>query len=119
MQELHCLRLEKASSNMYKVNLTIDANNDINQIVVFINLESKDRYTAISYLDLLEESVLSLEKFPERGSNPRYKILRNQGYKFLAVKSHLIFYKIDQEKKMVTIYRVLHNKSQYQSFLWV
>ena len=102
---------------MYTVKLTSDANNDINQIVVFIHLESKDRDTAISYLDLLEESVLSLERLPERGSNPRYKILRNQGYWFLVVKSHLIFYKVDQENKIVTISRVLHNKSHYQNFL--
>lgn len=101
---------------MYIVKLTSDANNDINQIIVFINLESKDRDTAISYLDLLEKNILSLEQFPELGSNPRYKILKNQGYKFLVVKSHLIFYKIDEEKKIVTIYRVLHNKIQYQSF---
>jgi len=102
---------------MYTVKLTSDANNDINQIVVFIHLESKDRNTAISYLDLLEESILSLEKLPERGSNPRYKILSNQGYKYLVVKNHLIFYKVDQENKIVTVYRVLHSKSQYQNFL--
>ena len=102
---------------MYTVKLTSDANNDINQIIVFIHLESKDRDTAISYLDLLEKSILSLERLSERGSNPRYKILKNQGYKFLVVKSHLIFYKVDQENKIITIYRVLHNKSQYQNFL--
>ena len=102
---------------MYIVKLTSDANNDINQIIVFIHLESKDINAAISYLDLLEDTILSLEKLPKRGSNPRYKILSNQGYKFLAVKSHLIFYKVDQENKIVTIYRVLHNKSQYQNFL--
>lgn len=102
---------------MYTVKLTSDANNDINQIVVFIHLESKERDTAVSYLDLLEASILSLEEFPERGSNPRYKTLKNQGYKFLVVKSHLIFFKVDQDNKIVTIYRVLHNKSQYQSFL--
>ncbi len=102
---------------MYTVRLTSDANNDINQIIVFIHLESKYSDAAISYLDLLEESIISLERFPERGSNPRYKILSNQGYKFLAIKSHLIFYKVDQENKIVTIYRVLHNKSQYQNFL--
>ena len=102
---------------MYAIKLTSDANNDINQIVVFIHLESKDRVTAISYLDLLEESVLSLERLPERGANPKYKILRNQGYKFLVVKRHLIFYKVDHENKVVIIYRVLHNKSQYQNFL--
>jgi len=102
---------------MYTIKLTSDANNDINQIVVFIHLESKDRVTAISYLGLLEGSVLSLERLPERGSNPRYKILRNQGYKFLVIKRHLIFYKVDHENKVVIIYRVLHNKSQYQNFL--
>lgn len=102
---------------MYTVKLTSDADHDIHQIVVFIHLESKDRDTAISYLDLLEESVLSLERLPERGSKPRYKILSNQGYRFLIAKSHLIFYKVDQENKIVTIYRVLHNKSQYQNFL--
>jgi toxin ParE1/3/4 len=102
---------------MYKVELTSDASNDINQIIVFIFLESKERAIALSYLDILEESILSLEKFPERGSNPRYKVLRNQGYKFLVVKSHIIFYKVNQEHKIVTIYRVLHNKSAYQNFL--
>ena len=77
---------------MYTVKLTSDANNDINQMVVFIHLESKERDTAVSYLDLLEASILSLEEFPERGSNPRYKTLKNQGYKFSVLKSHLIFF---------------------------
>jgi toxin ParE1/3/4 len=102
---------------MFKVELTSDAHHDINQIAVFICSESKDKDIALSYLDLLEEKILSLEKYPERGSNPRYKILRNQGYKYLIVKSHIIFYKVDQEKKVVTVYRVLHYKSEYQNLL--
>lgn len=102
---------------MYKVQLTSDASDDINQIVVFICLESKEKDIAISYLNLLEESVISLEKYPERGSNPKYKILRNQGYKYLVVKSHIIFYKVNLENKIVTVYRVLHQKSAYQNLL--
>jgi len=102
---------------MYKVLLTSDANDDIHQIVQFIHLESKNKETVLSYLKQLEESILSLGKYPERGSNPRYKILRNQGYKYLVVKNHLVFYKVNQEDKIVTVYRVLHQKSTYHNLL--
>ena len=102
---------------MYQVILSSDANNDINQIVVFIVSESGSTITALNYLDKLESSILSLNKYPERGSNPRYKILRNQGYKFIVVEKHLVFYKIKEDSKTVIIYRVLHHKSSYQNFL--
>lgn len=102
---------------MYQVILSSDANNDINQIVVFIASESGSTKTALNYLDKLESVILSLNKYPERGSNPRYKILRNQGYKFIVVENHLVFYKIKEDIKTVIIYRVLHHKSPYKNFL--
>lgn len=102
---------------MYQVILSNDANNDINQIVLFIATESGSKKVARDYLDKLQDTILSLNKFPERGSNPRYKILRNQGYKFIVVETHLVFYKIKEENKTVIIYRVLHQKSSYQNFL--
>lgn len=102
---------------MYQVILSNDANNDINQIVLFIASESGSKKVALNYLDKLQDSILALNKFPERGSNPRYKILRNQGYKFIVVETHLVFYKIKEENKTVIIYRVLHQKSSYQNFL--
>lgn len=102
---------------MYNVILSNDANNDINQIVIFIRTESGSLKVARKYFDKLETAILSLNKFPERGSNPRYKILRNQGFKFIVVESHLVFYKINEVNKNVIVYRVLHNKSAYQNFL--
>lgn len=102
---------------MYEVILSTDANNDINQIVVLIASESGSTRTALNYLDKLESSILPLNKYPERGSNPRYKILRNQGYKFIVVENHLVFYKIKEDNKTVIIYRVLHHESSYQNFL--
>lgn len=102
---------------MYQVILSNDANNDINQIVLFIATESGSKKVALNYLDKLQDSILALNKFPERGSSPRYKILRNQGYKFIVVETHLVFYKIKEENKTVIIYRVLHQKSSYQNFL--
>ncbi|MFA5719756.1 MAG: type II toxin-antitoxin system RelE/ParE family toxin [Acholeplasmataceae bacterium] len=102
---------------MDKIVLSSDAYSDINQIVVFITLESKSKEIAISYLDKLETAILSLGMFPQRGSNPRYKILKNQGFKFLIVENHLVFYKINEEKKLVIVYRIVHQKNSYHNFL--
>lgn len=102
---------------MYQVILTLDAERDIYQDVLYIRHESGSKETAQKYLDILETAILSLAEFPERGANPRHKILRGQRYRFLVAASHLVFYKVNQEKHEVIIYRVLHNKSSYQSFL--
>ena len=69
---------------MYKIKLTIDASNDINKIVLFF-FQSKNKDNLILF-ELLEEKIHSLEKFKERGSNPRHKKLRNKGYKFNVIK---------------------------------
>lgn len=102
---------------MYKLVLSNDAHNDLHQIIVFIASETKSNEVALTYLDKLEKAILTLEEFPLRGTNPRYKILRNQGFKFLFVERHLVFYKVNKEKNIVTVYRVLHQKSSYQNFL--
>lgn len=102
---------------MYKVLLTNDAHNDLYQIIVFIASETQSNEVALTYLKKLEKAILALEKFPMRGTNPRYKILRNQGFKFLLVERHIIFYKVSEEKNTVVVYRILHQKSSYQNFI--
>ncbi|WP_269744986.1 hypothetical protein [Haploplasma axanthum] len=44
-------------------------------------------------MNKLEKVILLLDKFTERRANPRYKILKNQGYKFIVAENHIIFYK--------------------------
>ncbi len=102
---------------MYKVILTNDAHNDLHQIIIFIAAEAQSKDVALTYLDKLEKTISTLEEFPMRGTNPRYKILRNQSYKFLLVERHIVFYKVHEEKNLVIIYRILRQKSSYQNFL--
>ena len=102
---------------MYHVNLTESARNDMFQIASFIMTDSGFKETALEYIQKLEVGILSLKNYPERGSIPRYKILRLQGYRILMIESHLVFYKINDQNKKVIVYRILHQKSAYFNFL--
>jgi toxin ParE1/3/4 len=102
---------------MYQVNLTESARNDLFQIASFITSDSGSKETALGYIEKLELGILSLEDYPERGSVPKYKLLRLQGYRILIIESHLVFYKISDQHKVVIVYRILHQKSAYFNFL--
>jgi toxin ParE1/3/4 len=102
---------------MYHVNLTESARNDMFQIASFIMTDSGFKETALEYIKKLEVGILSLKNYPERGSIPRYKILRLQGYRILMIGNHLVFYKINEQNKIVIVYRILHQKNAYFNFL--
>lgn len=71
----------------------------------------------LNYLDKIETAVNRLENFPESGSPPRYSVLRKQGYKALIVERHLVFYKADNEKHIVTIYAIVDGKREYKNLI--
>jgi len=102
---------------MYHVNLTESARNDMFQIASFIMTDSGFREAALEYITKLEVCILSLKNYPERGSIPRYKILRLQGYRILMIGNHLVFYKTNEQNNIVIVYRILHQKTAYFNFL--
>lgn len=50
---------------------------------------------------------------PYIGTEPRYMILRRQGYKVLITEKNLVFYKIDEARKIVTVYAVVDQRQNY------
>jgi plasmid stabilization system protein ParE len=55
-----------------------------------------------------KKGIEELEAFPELGMVPRYRSLRLQGYRFLVVEKHYVFYKIFNN--VPTIIRIIHQK---------
>ncbi|NMB28091.1 MAG: type II toxin-antitoxin system RelE/ParE family toxin, partial [Tissierellia bacterium] len=51
------------------------------------------------------------------GSIPRYSILKKQGYRVVIVEKHLIFYKVNEEKKTVIIYAIVDGRREYQNLI--
>ena len=100
----------------YKVERTDTADSLIRRIVLFI-AENFGNDVALEKLDYLEESIMNLGDDPYIGVQPRYNVLKRQGYLVLILEKDLVFYKVDDEKKVVTVYAVVDQRQDYLSII--
>lgn len=101
----------------YRIQRTEKADNQLREIIFYIAEDSGSVDVALNYLDKLENAINNLTDFPYFGCNPRYAILRKQGYKVLIVERHLVFYKVDEAEKVVTIYAVVDGRQEYRNLI--
>ena len=101
----------------YKIMKTGKADEQLREIVFYIADDAGSVDLALNYLDEIETAIRRLEDFPASGSIPRYAILRRQGYRVLIVERHLVFYKINEVEKTVTIYAVIDGRREYRNLI--
>ena len=80
---------------IYKIKRTDIFNDQLNSIIFYIADDSGDVDVALNILNRIEEDIMKLQEFPERGIQPHYTILRRQGYRILITMRWLVFYKTD------------------------
>ncbi len=72
---------------------------------------------ALEKLEELEKQIMLLADNPYIGTDPRYMILRRQGYKVLITEKNLVFYKINKIQKVVTVYAVVDQRKDYLNII--
>ena len=100
----------------YRVYRTDTADALIRNIVLYI-AENFGNEIALNKLDDLEKSILKLEDNPYIGTEPRYTVLKRQGYKVLILEKDLVFYKTDENQNVVTVYAVVDQRQDYLSII--
>lgn len=100
----------------YDVIRTDTADSLIRKIILSV-AENFGNKVAEEKLNELENAIMELGNNPYIGEEPKYNILRRQGYKVLITKMDLIFYKIDEDKKQVIIYAVTDQRQDYLSII--
>lgn len=100
----------------YKVERTDTADSLIHKIVLFI-AENFRNDIALDRLDYLEKSIMNLGDNPYIGAEPRYNVLKRQGYLVLILEKDLVFYKVDDKKKIITVYAVVDQRQDYLSII--
>ncbi len=100
----------------YKVERTDTADSLIRKIVFYI-AENFGSDVALEKLDYLEVSIMNLGDNPYIGVQPRYNVLKRQGYLVLILEKDLVFYKVDDDKKVVTVYAVVDQRQEYLSII--
>lgn len=99
-----------------KVERTDTADSMIRRIILFV-AENFGNDVALEKLDYLESSLMSLGDNPYIGTEPRYNVLRRQGYRVLLLEKDLVFYKIDEDGNLVTIYAAVDQRQGYLSII--
>ncbi|MBQ8970246.1 MAG: type II toxin-antitoxin system RelE/ParE family toxin [Lachnospiraceae bacterium] len=100
----------------YQIVRTDTADALIRRIILFV-AENFDNETALEKLDELEKAIMVLADNPYLGEEPRYLVLKRQGYRVLVLEKDLVFYKVDDVKKIVTVYAVVDQRQDYLSIL--
>ncbi len=101
----------------YKILRTDKAEEQLREIIFYIADDSGSIDIALKYLDKIEHAIMQLEDFPYIGSIPKYAILRKQGYRVLIVERHLVFYKVNEDEKLVIIYAIVDGRREYKNLL--
>ena len=100
----------------YEVIRTDTADSLIRKIVLYV-AENFGTDVALEKLNNLEEAIMSLGENPYIGTEPKYNILKRQGYMVLILEKDLVFYKIDDEKKQVIVYAAVDQRQDYLSII--
>lgn len=101
----------------YNIIRTDKLEEQLREIIFYIADDSGSIDIALDYLNKIEKAIKRLEDFPMSGSIPRYSILRKQGYRVLIVERHLIFYKVNEDKKEVILYAVVDGRREYKNLI--
>ena len=100
----------------YKVIRTETADAHIRKIILYV-AENFGNEVALKKLEELEQSIIDLGNRPSIGLEPRYLVLKRQGYKVLILEKNLVFYKVNEAKKEVAIYAVVDQRQDYLNII--
>lgn len=100
----------------YKVIRTDTADVQIRRIILGI-AETFGTTVALEKLGEMEHDIMALADTPRMGSEPRYPVLRRMGYRVLILEKNLVFYRINDDRREVTIYAVVDQRQDYINIL--
>ena len=100
----------------YNIIRTDTADAGIRKIILYVaqNFGNDD---AIEKLNEIEKRILSLGEDHYIGTDPRYLVLKRQGYKILILDKDLVFYKIDEDNRNVVVYAVVDQRQDYLNII--
>lgn len=94
----------------YKINITSQAEEQIQEIATYISHELKAPESALHLLNTLEDSFTSLANFPQRIALVDEEPWRTHGLHHFPVKNFIVYFWIDEANKIVQITAVIYSK---------
>lgn len=101
----------------YEIKITEDAAEDLDEIVGYITNVLKNPIAANNFLTEIEENYSVLSSAPESFAYCNDQRLRMLGYRKIPVKNYIVFYKTDNDAKIVYIMRIIYGRREYTKLI--
>ena len=101
----------------YNVKLSIEAEKDIQNIIIYIKDILKEPIIAKRYAQLIKNEIESLVYNPKRYAIIDNKKIKDLEVRKLIVKKYIVFYRVNEERKRVNIERILYCASNWMNKL--
>lgn len=104
------------TANEYTLDFLPTALNDMTEIISsFVMLGSKQG--AIRIKNKMNKAAEQILMFPFSGISVPDPKLSKLGFRMIVVEKYLIFYKVFEDEKKITFYRVLNGKTNYPALM--
>lgn len=94
----------------YAVKITTQAQEQLREMISYINYTLQAPGTAMKMLDVLEKEIASLAQFPNRVPLIEEEPWHGQGIHKLPVKNYLIYFWVDEEAKKVQVIGIIYGR---------
>ena len=95
----------------YKVKLSIKAKDDLKSIVLYIKNHLNEPAIANKYAKIIREEIQTLEYFPQKFAIIDDKSVKDLKIRKLIIKNYIVFYRVNEDKKIVNVERILYSES--------
>ena len=92
----------------YDIHIAAEAKTDLRSIYRYIAFELNSAKNASGQIKRLEKAIKSLNKMPERYRVYDQEPWKSQNLRILSVDKYLIFYIPNNDKRIVTIMRIMY-----------
>lgn len=95
---------------IYDVNITEQARLDLKLIYGYIANTLMEPVIAEKQYTRIETAVYSLDQMPERFRQYEKEPWRSRNLRIMPVDNYLVFYLVDNEKRTVTVIRIMYGR---------
>lgn len=101
----------------YQIEITEPAELDLREIYRYISVELQEPSIALSFIEKINEAIIGLENLPYRHELVIDEQLANQGIRKIPIEKYMIFFKIQEDEKKITVVRILYGKRDWLSLI--
>jgi len=101
----------------YSIEITEPAENDLSEIGFYIAKELLEPNIAKEIVNKIAEAIFTLEELPLRFALVTDERLASQGIRKIIIDNYIVFYIVEEDRKIVTVLRILFGRRDWVNLL--